>query len=129
MEALILPCTQEKVWHDRPDAGRVRARDAYVKPCFLAWRQYAENSGSPWFVLSTRYGLILPDHLIENYNVPVSAALQEDQSLVRLGAQGEELGLGSFDRVVLLDWERFQPLVKAATARLNVPCVLRHVCF
>jgi hypothetical protein len=44
MDAIIVPCTQEKIWDDRPDAGPTEAKDAYTKPAFLTWRRYAEAS-------------------------------------------------------------------------------------
>jgi len=127
MEVIIVPCTQEKVWDSRPNLGAVPAKDAYTKSAFRAWRSYAEQSGSPWFILSTKYGLLRPDQRIEKCNVPVSAAVRDPGLLSRLDKQGQEFGLGSADQVVLLDWERFQPLVRAATRSLSVKCVLRKI--
>ena len=127
MEAIIVPCTQEKIWDSSPGGGPVQAKDAYTKPAFLAWRAYAEQSGSPWFILSTRYGLIQPEQPIERYNVPVSAALRNPQLLALLRRQGEELDLARFDKLVLLDWEKFEPLVRAAAGDLEVNCVLRKL--
>jgi hypothetical protein len=127
MEVIIVPCTQEKVWDSQPDLGAVPAKDAYTKAAFRVWRSHAERSGGPWFILSTKYGLLQPDQLIEKYNVAVSAAVGDAGLLSRLDKQGQEFGLGSVGRVVLLDWERFQPLVRAATRSLSVKCVLRKV--
>src|SRR5574341_1231125 len=127
MDAIVVPCTQEKIWDDKPDAGAVEAKDAYTKPAFLTWRRYAEAAGSPWFILSTKYGLIRPDTRIERYNVPVSRAAADENFLRRLGEQGRELGLHAFDRIVLLDWEKFEPLVRAAVPNPNVKCVLRKL--
>src|SRR5687767_11533779 len=92
MEAIIVPCTQEKVWDLRRDAGAVAAKDAYTKAAFSAWRQYAEQSGAEWFVLSTKYGLIHPDKLITPYNVPISAAVADARLHQLLSRQGRELG-------------------------------------
>jgi hypothetical protein len=44
-----------------------------------------------------------------------------------LARQGRELELAKFDRIVLLDWERFQPLVKAAVGDANVRSVLHKL--
>ena len=44
-----------------------RAKDLYVSPWFQLARQYAESTGSPWFILSARYGLLAPDQMIEPY--------------------------------------------------------------
>lgn len=114
MNAVIVPCTQEKIWDSTPSVGQVAAKDAYTKPAFLAWRQHAEQSGASWFILSTKYGLLRPDQLIERYNIPISRAIKDRALYGRLKEQGIELGLQKFDRVVLLDWERFEPLVRAA---------------
>ena len=114
MEAIIVPCTQEKVWDARPDAGPTPAKDAYTKPVFATWKNYAEQSGSRWFILSTKFGLVEPDTPITAYNVPVSAAVTSPAFKELLKKQGLKIGLGLFDKVVLLDWEKCQPLVKAA---------------
>jgi hypothetical protein len=71
MVAIIVPCTKQKVWDKSPNTGPVQARDAYLGPAFRTWRAYAEDSGSPWFILSTKYGLIEPDVSSSNYNVPI----------------------------------------------------------
>ena len=129
MDAIVVPCTQEKIWATQPDAGSVPAKDAYTKAVFQTWRTHAEQSGCPWFVLSTRYGLLKPDQPIDQYDVPVSAALRDQTFLNLLRRQGEELGLGQFNRLVLLDWEKFEPLVEAAAGDAPVQCVLRKIAY
>lgn len=129
MEAIIVPCTQEKIWDSQPGIGAIAAKDAYTKPAFLSWRQHAEQSGKPWFILSTKYGLIEPGEKIERYNAPVSRALADTTFLNRLGEQGRQLGVEKFDQLVLLDWERFQPLVRAAAGNSGVRCVLRKLLY
>lgn len=129
MEAIIVPCTQEKVWDSRPDMGPTAARDAYSKPVFGTWRKYAEESACRWFILSTKFGLVEPDRPITAYNVPVSAALASQPFKELLRKQGDEIGLGLFDKVVLLDWEKFRPLVKAAVGDGAAKCVLRKIAY
>ena len=114
MNAIIVPCTQEKIWDTKSSAGRIAAKDAYTKSSFSAWRRYAEQSGSHWFILSTKYGLLRPDEPIDKYNVPISKAVADSALLARLKQQGAEIGLNQFERIILLDWERFEPLVRAA---------------
>jgi hypothetical protein len=65
-------------------------------------------------ILSTKYGLLQPDQPIDKYNIPISRAIDDRALLARLKKQGAEIGLAQFDRVILLDWERFEPLVRAA---------------
>lgn len=127
MDAIIIPCTQEKIWDSQPDLGPVPAKDAYTKTAFRAWRSHAEKSRCPWFILSTKYGLIIPDQPIEKYNVPISSAVANAALGALLQKQGRQLNLGSFGRIVLLDWERFKPLVRSAVGKLPVKCILRRV--
>ena len=129
MEVIIVPCTQEKVWDARPDAGPTAAKDAYTKAVFATWTDYAERSGSRWFILSTKFGLVESNRPITAYNVPVSAALASQPLKELLRKQGDEIGLGLFDKVVLLDWEKFQPLVKAAVGDGAAKCVLRKIAY
>jgi hypothetical protein len=129
MEVLIVPCTQEKVWDIEPNSGPTAAKDAYVKAAFTQWRRYAEDSGCPWFVLSTKYGLLEPDEPVPGaYNVPISAALQDPRLARRLAEQAKRIDFSRFERVVLLDWERFEPLVRAAVGS-SVPCALRKILY
>ena len=127
MKVVIVPCTQEKVWDSAPTQGAVPAKNAYTKPVFAKWREHAEQSGSSWFIRSTKYGLLSPDDLVEPYNVPISAALADSKLLSLLAEQGRRLGLDQAEEIILLDWEKFQPLVRAAVADPNVPCNLRRL--
>lgn len=128
-EIIVVPCTQEKVWDASPDSGPVPAKDAYAKDAFRQWRRYAEGSGKRWFVLSTKFGLIQPDQPITRYNVPVSSAVRDLALRDRLKRQGREFGLEQADKVILLDWEKFEPLVRAAVGDSGTTCVLRRVCY
>ena len=103
------------------------AKDAYTKSVFRQWRHYAERSGKRWFVLSTKSGLLDPDQPITRYNVPVSDAIRNRTLRDRLRQQGREFGLEQAGKVILLDWERFEPLVKAAVGDSGTPCVCRKV--
>ncbi len=131
MEVIIVPCTDAKIWDEQPDAGRVAAKNAYTKPVFLKWKEHAEKSGSVWFILSTwrEYGLIKPDHLIENYDRGISAACGDQVLKDRLRAQGEEHNWGKNDRVILLDCDWFEPLVKAAIGDGGAQYELREICY
>lgn len=109
----IVPCTQEKVWDAEPSRGAVAARDAYTGRAFARWIRTAEETGDPWYVLSTKHGLLEPDGMVEPYNVGITNALRNDGFLVRLREQGAQVGVSAFERVELLDWELFEPLVWA----------------
>lgn len=43
------------------------AEDPHLSPIFTWRRTYAETTGKPWFVLSTRYGLVAPGEAVKAY--------------------------------------------------------------
>ncbi len=52
---------------DRQQPAPAPARDLFLGPVFARRRAYAEASGRPWFILSSRWGLVRPDELIAPY--------------------------------------------------------------
>jgi hypothetical protein len=63
---LLLGCVQTKL--DHPAA----AADLFVSPLFRARRQYALRTASPWFVLSSAYGVLLPEQVVAPYDQPMA---------------------------------------------------------
>ena len=59
---ILIGCGARKLDHAAP------ARDLYIGPLFRAARIYAEASGLPWAILSARYGLVMPEQVIEPYD-------------------------------------------------------------
>ena len=53
----------------------VAAKDLYESTWFRLARRYVERSGAPWFILSAKYGLVMPDAVISPY----------DETLNRMG--------------------------------------------
>ena len=90
-EIIIAPCTREKIWDIQPDRGEVAARDAYIKPAFVKWRQFSEDSELPWLILSTKYGFLKPDQLISKYEAKVSRAKRDPAYVMLLQKQAESL--------------------------------------
>lgn len=43
------------------------ARDLYISPLFQGMREYAENHADEWYILSAKYGLLLPMQKIGPY--------------------------------------------------------------
>ena len=43
------------------------AKDLYTSPWFRKARQYVEQSGAPWFILSDEHGLVHPDTELAPY--------------------------------------------------------------
>jgi hypothetical protein len=66
---IIIPCGKSKIWAKNPNAGPVRAKDAYTSNYFKLCRLYAERFSDRWLIISGKYGVISPDFLLKtNYN-------------------------------------------------------------
>lgn len=129
MEAIIVPSTRQKIWDINPNAGPTQARDAYTGAAFMRWRAYAEDSGFPWFILSTKYGLTPPDLPIQNYHVTISEAESDPAFLQTLRSQVRDLKIDECAKVQVLDWERFQALVQQALGVAQVRVVLHRILY
>jgi hypothetical protein len=73
------------------------ARELYVGPLFKAAREYAEASGDAWVIMSAKYGLVQPDHVIAPYDLRI------EDSRGELYARGEPslyTSLSSYDDMV-----------------------------
>jgi len=62
-DAVLLGCVKSK------HSTAVPAKDLYSSTLFARRRRYAEASGAPWFVVSSRWGLVAPDEVIAPYDV------------------------------------------------------------
>jgi hypothetical protein len=60
---LLIGCVKSK----RPEASS--ARDLYTSTLFVRRRAYAEASGEPWFIVSSRLGLVAPEEYIAPYEM------------------------------------------------------------
>jgi hypothetical protein len=114
MEAIIVPSTRQKIWDTRYNAGPTQARDAYTGSAFARWRAFAEDSALPWFILSTKYGLLTPDQPIANYSVTISEAESDPAFVALLHKQVKAHNLDRCNRLLVVDWDRFQALVRQA---------------
>ncbi len=64
-DLLLIGCVKGKLeW-----AGRVPAKDLYVSALWRCRRNYAEQMGVPWFILSAKYGLVHPEAKIAWYDL------------------------------------------------------------
>lgn len=129
METIIVPCTRQKIWDTHPNAGPTQARDAYIGFPFRRWRAFAEDSGSPWFILSTKYGFTPPEWPISNYSVPISEAESDSAFLATLRSQARELGFDTCEVLRVLDWERFLRLVQLALGAARTSVVLHKILY
>lgn len=60
---LLLGCVKTKLAHPAP------AAQLYVSPLFRRRLAYAEAAGTPWYVVSGRWGLLRPDELAAPYDL------------------------------------------------------------
>ena len=68
-DLVIIQCVKSKIWDRNKTAPRfVPTKDAYISPYFKKMRAFAEKHGKRWGVLSGKYGFLLPDTKIENYD-------------------------------------------------------------
>ena len=52
---------------------RARARDLCVSTWFEKARAYVERTGSRWFILSAKYGLVSPDQVLSPYELTLNS--------------------------------------------------------
>lgn len=48
------------------------ARDLYISDWFVKARNYVESTGSTWFILSAKYGVVAPNQQIKWYNMTLN---------------------------------------------------------
>jgi hypothetical protein len=51
--------------------GPAPAEELFVSELFRRRRRHAEAAGSPWYVLSSRHGLLRPDEVVAPYDLPL----------------------------------------------------------
>ena len=66
MSLYLVSCVSQKLAIPAP------AKDLYNSSLFQKSRAYAERLGQPWFILSAKYGLVHPDHVIEPYDLTLN---------------------------------------------------------
>src|SRR5437016_3886754 len=70
---VVVSCGKAKVWDRYPDAGPIKANEAYVSSLFKLCRRFAENQrGAQWTILSAKHGFLEPTTAITAYNVAFS---------------------------------------------------------
>ena len=62
-DLVLIGCVKTK----RPTAAA--AAELFVSPLFEGRRRYAVGSGSPWYVLSAKFGLLAPDDVVGPYDM------------------------------------------------------------
>ena len=65
-DLLLVGCVKTQLDHPAP------ADELFISPLFRYRREFAERSGRPWFVLSSRYGLVAPGTVVDPYDFPLA---------------------------------------------------------
>lgn len=66
---IIVQCGKKKIWENYPALGPVKAKDVYISNYFKLCARYAEKFSTMWVILSGKYGILLPDDIVESdYN-------------------------------------------------------------
>lgn len=114
---VIIACGKAKVWGRWPDMGAVAAREAYTGYPFRVNRSYAEAFADRWYVLSAKYGLLLPDAPVDGpYDVSFLRRRSGPVSTEMVRAQATELGLEEAQIVVVLGGSAYRTVVERALA-------------
>lgn len=99
----IIPCGKKKIWDVQPDAGPVRAEDAYLSPFHQACERYAKTFFDEWVILSAKHGFLRPDDLVSgNYDVTFGTGHPEIMTADELSRQFHEKGFSDIEELVML---------------------------
>jgi len=127
MRLCVVPCGSLKVWDKNPDAGPVKARDAYIgifaKTCIEYAEKFYPNS---YVILSAKYGFLFPDEVIPgNYNVTFNDPKTNPISVEELKNQAEQKGLMKYDEIVVVAGSKYVKIVKKVFAGKKIVTPLK----
>lgn len=114
-------CQEQDLGRRSFDANPLaRAGTAYVSSYFSKNRAYAKTFGEGWCILSARFGLVLPEEEIENYNVTFKHRTSELVTVAKLIEQVAAKRLGRFRVIHVLGGEAYVERVVCAFAGSGV---------
>ncbi len=110
---ILVGCGARKLPHAAP------AKDLYTGSLFRAARAYAETHADAWYILSAKYGLVHPDHVIEPYDVylPRLSAAERQALLAQIAPCLDSQG---YETVTLLASAAYCDLVRPLLANRQV---------
>lgn len=112
--AMHHPLRQEKIWDVQPDAGPVRAEDAYLSPFHQACERYAKTFFDEWVILSAKHGFLRPDDLVSgNYDVTFGTGHPEIMTADELRRQFHEKGFSDIEELVMLGGKKYRSVLNA----------------
>jgi hypothetical protein len=103
-------------------AARAAAEDLYISDWFRLARSFVERTGSPWFILSAKYGLVGPREVVEPYELTLNTlGVSDRKKWAALVTSQMNDRLPMVDRVVVLAGERYREfLMDELRRRANV---------
>ncbi len=114
---VVVPCGKSKIWDKHPDHGPAPAATAYTGAMCRLNRQYAEQFGDAWIMLSPKYGFIAPDFVIPaTYDISFRLPATHPIAVDELQRQVRELGLDTFSDVTALGGSGYRGAITAAFA-------------
>ena len=110
----IVTRSRKKIWDKDPNAGPVKARDAYIGPLARKAVEYAERFCKDGYViLSAKHGFLSPDDIVPgNYNTSFTNPKTNPISIEELKRQAEEKGLTRYDEIVVLAGKAYLKVVE-----------------
>jgi hypothetical protein len=123
---VVVPCGKSKVWDRHPDHGPAPATVAYTGAMCRLNRQYAEQFGDAWIMLSPKYGFIAPDFVVPaTYDISFRLPATYPIAVEELRRQVRDLGLDAYTDVTALGGSGYRGAITAAFAgtgaRLHAP--------
>jgi hypothetical protein len=123
---VVVPCGKSKIWDKHADQGAVPAHVAYTGAMCRLNRQYAEQFGDAWIMLSPKYGFFAPNFVIpETYNISFRLPATHPIAVEELQHQVQALGLDAYSDVTALGGSGYRGAIVAAfagtEARLHAP--------
>ena len=118
---VVVPCGKSKIWDKLPDHGPAPAIDAYTGAMVRLNRQYAEQFGDAWIMISPKYGFIAPDFVIpQTYDISFRLPATHPVTADHLQRQVQVLGLGAYPEVIGLGGAGYRGAIQAAFAGTSV---------
>jgi hypothetical protein len=112
---VIVPCGRAKVWDKHPDTGPTAAVHTYTGAPFTVNRQYAEQSGGDWVILSAKYGFLQPTDVIPGpYETTFKRRATDPISFGALREQVDQLGLNRYSEVIGLGGKEYRAAIESA---------------
>lgn len=106
---VVIPCGSAKIWDTDPCQGAVRAMDAYVGFPFRVNRQFAEQFGDSWVILSAKYGFIDPGFKIPgNYDTAFGRPATGPISSEALADSLRQIPLCDVDTAIVLGGRHYR---------------------